>query len=79
MHVGPGMNHRRVSASCVGRLVVFAARNVSGAMKGGARELGDVQRVEIRCGMHAARWGLIAVVVFGDVAETANLTTRHLC
>jgi hypothetical protein len=78
MHVGPETNHRRVSASCVGRLVVFAARNVSGAMKG-ARELGDVQRVEIRCGMRAARWGLIAVVVFGDVAETANLTTRHLC
>ena len=49
LFVGPGMDHRGVPASCAGWLVVLAARDVIGSEEGGARKLGNIQRVVVRC------------------------------
>ena len=43
------MDHRGVPASCAGWLVVLAARDVIGSEEGGARKLGNIQRVVVRC------------------------------
>ena len=49
LFVGPGMDRRGVPASCAGWLVVLAARDVIGSEEGGARKLGNIQRVVVRC------------------------------